>query len=143
MKIGFAGDHAGYLLAEPVARLLESRGIEMVNFGTFGPESVDYADFAHPLALAVESGEVDLGIAACGTGNGMAITLNKHRGIRAGLAWSPDIARLVKSHNLANILVLPQRFISEECALECVRTWIDTEFEGGRHARRIEKIPVE
>ena len=97
MKIGFAGDHAGYLLAEPVASLLQSRGIELVNFGTFGPESVDYADFAHPLALAVESGEVDLGIAACGTGNGMAITLNKHRGIRAGLAWSPDIAKLVNT----------------------------------------------
>lgn len=143
MKIGFAGDHAGYLLAEPIARLLESRGIEMVNFGTFGPESVDYADFAHPLAQAVDNGEVDLGIAACGTGNGMAITLNKHRGIRAGLVWSTDIAKLVKGHNNANVLVLPQRFISEQEALDCVQAWLDTEFEGGRHARRIEKIPVE
>lgn len=143
MKIGYAGDHAGYLLAGPIGKLVESRGIEFVNFGTFSEESVDYADFAHPLALAVERGEVDLGIAVCGTGNGMAITLNKHQGIRAGLAWSREIAHLVKEHNKANILVLPQRFISEETALECVEEWLDTEFAGGRHQRRIEKIPVQ
>lgn len=142
MKIGFAGDHAGYLLAEPVRKVLEARGMEFVNFGTFGPESVDYSDFAHPLAEAVEKGEVDLGIAACGTGNGMAITLNKHQGIRAGLAWSTDIAKLVKAHNNANVLVLPQRFISEADALDCVAAWLDTAFEGGRHERRIGKIPV-
>lgn len=140
MKIGFAGDHAGYLLAEPIEKLLKERGIEFKNFGTFGPDSVDYPDFAHPLALAVEKGEVDLGIAACGTGNGMAMSLNKHNGIRAGLAWAPEIAELVKAHNNANILVLPQRFATEETCLKCVEKWLDTEFMGGRHARRIEKI---
>ena len=143
MTIGFAGDHAGYLLAEPIGKYLASRGIQMKNFGTFGPESVDYPDFAHPLAEAVEKGEVDAGIAACGTGNGMAMSLNKHRGIRAGLVWNTDIARLVKEHNNANVLVLPQRFIPEQEALECVRTWLDTGFAGGRHQRRIDKIALQ
>lgn len=140
MKIGFAGDHAGYLLAEPIEKLLAERGIEMVNFGTFGPESVDYPDFAHKLAKAVSAGEVDLGIASCGTGNGMAMTLNKYRDIRAGLAWNKDIAVLVKQHNNANVLVLSQRFTSEQENLECVKAWLDTNFEGGRHQRRIEKV---
>lgn len=143
MKIGFAGDHAGYLLAGPVAALLEKRGIEMVNFGTFGPESVDYPDFAHRLGNAVENGEVDLGIAACGTGNGMAIALNHHRGVRAGLAWNRGIAALVKEHNNANVLVLSQRFVSEQENLACVEAWLDAEFAGGRHCRRIDKIPCE
>lgn len=140
MKIAFAGDHAGYLLAEPVRRELESRGIEFINLGTFGPESVDYPDFAHKLAAAVENGEADLGIGACGTGNGMAITLNHHQGIRAGLAWNREIAALVKAHNNANVLVLSQRFTSEEENIACVRAWLDTAFEGGRHQRRIDKI---
>lgn len=140
MKIGFAGDHAGYMLAAPIKRLLESRNIEMVNFGTFGPDSVDYPDFAHKLAKALEEGEVDLGIAACGTGNGMAMCLNKHKGIRAGLAWNTDIAALVKEHNNANVLVLAQRFTSESENIACVKTWLDTEFAGGRHERRVEKI---
>lgn len=141
MKIGFAGDHAGYLLGAPVQQLLAERGIEFVNYGTFGPESVDYPDYAHALARGLENGEVDLGIASCGTGNGVAMTLNKHEGIRAGIAWNKDIAVLVKEHNNANVLVLPQRFISEADALECVRAWLDTEFAGGRHQRRIDKIP--
>jgi len=140
MIIGFACDHAGWELSEAVKGLLESRGITFKSFGTCGCESVDYPDFAHPLALAVEKGEVDLGIASCGTGNGMAIALNKHSGIRAGLAWNPEVAALVKRHNNANILVLPQRFIPENMALECVEAWLDAEFEGGRHLRRIEKI---
>lgn len=140
MTIGFACDHAGWELSDAVQALLESRGIVFKSYGTCGCQSVDYTDFAHPLALAVEKGEVDLGIASCGTGNGMAITLNKHTGIRAGLAWSPEIASLVKRHNNANVLVLPQRFISEKTALECIQSWLDAEFEGGRHLRRIEKI---
>lgn len=140
MKIAFAGDHAGYLLAEPIGDLVRERGIGFVNLGTFSTERADYPDFAHKLAEAVSSGEADLGIAACGTGNGMAITLNKNKGIRAGLAWNKEIARLVKAHNNANVLVLPQRFISEAEALECVETWLDTAFEGGRHLCRINKI---
>ncbi len=142
MKIAFAGDHAGYLLAEPIRKLLEDRGIEFENLGTFGPESVDYPDFAHTLAQKVESGQADLGIAACGTGNGMAITLNKHKDIRAGLSWNREIAKLVKAHNNANVLVLSQRFTTEEENLACVQAWLDTEFEGGRHQRRIDKISL-
>lgn len=142
LKIGFAADHAGYLLGAPVEKYLRGRneGIEFFNFGTFSGESVDYPDYAHKLATAVENGEVDLGIAACGTGNGMVITLNKHQGIRAALAWNRDVARLVKEHNNANVLVLPQRFISQREALECVEVWLDAKFSGGRHQRRIDKI---
>ena len=129
-------------LAAPIRKLLEERGITMVNFGTFGPESVDYPDFAHKLGEAVQKGEVDCGIAACGTGNGMAICLNKHTGVRAGLAWNREIAALVKEHNNANILVMPARFISYNMVTSIVRAWLNTEFAGGRHQRRIDKIPV-
>ena len=113
----------------------------MVNYGTDTEVSCDYPDFAHRLASAVESGEVDLGIALCGTGNGMAITLNKHQGIRAGLAWCSEVGRLVAAHNNANVLVLPARFVSYRVASSIVRTWLDTDFEGGRHQRRIDKMP--
>ena len=112
-----------------------------MNFGTDTEESVDYPVFAHRLAEAVESGEVEKGIALCGTGTGMAITLNKHRGVRAGLAWGTQIGRLVKEHNNANVLVLPARFISYPMANAIVRTWMETEFAGGRHQRRIDMIP--
>lgn len=142
MKIGICNDHAGVDYKSRLAKMLSARGIEVVNFGTDTTDSVDYPDFAHALASAVESGKVDLGIALCGTGNGMAITLNHHKGIRAGLAWSTEIGRLVKAHNNANVLVLPARFISYRMASLIVRTWLETPFEGGRHERRIEKIPL-
>jgi len=142
MKIGICNDHAGVEYKFKLAKMLSSRGIEVVNYGTDTEASVDYPDYAHRLASAVESGEVDLGIALCGTGNGMAITLNHHSVIRAGLAWSTEIGRLVKAHNNANVLVLPARFISYRMASAIVRTWLDTPFEGGRHERRIEKIPL-
>ena len=141
MKIGICNDHAGVEYKFKLVKMLRGRGIEVVNFGTDTEVSCDYADFAHPLALAVERGDVDLGIAICGTGNGMAITLNKHQGIRAGLAWSSEVGRLVKAHNNANVLVLPARFISYRIASNVVRTWLDTAFEGGRHQRRIDKMP--
>lgn len=141
MKIGICNDHAGVDFKEKIIRLLKARGIEVVNFGTDTLASVDYPDYAHVLASAVESGKVDLGIAICGTGNGMAITLNKHAGIRAGLAWSKEIGALVKAHNNANVLVLPARFIPYRTASLIVRTWLDTPFEGGRHQKRIDKIP--
>ena len=141
MRIGICNDHAGVEYKKKLAKMLSLRGIEVVNFGTDSLESVDYPDFAHALAAAVEGGKVDLGIALCGTGNGMAITLNHHQAIRAGLAWSCEIGRLVKAHNNANVLVLPARFISYRMASAIVRTWLDTPFEGGRHERRIEKIP--
>ena len=142
MKIGICSDHAGVEYKAKLMKMLRRRGVEVVNFGTDSTESMDYTDVAHPLASAVESGSVDLGIALCGTGNGMAITLNKHQGVRAGLAWSTAIGALVKQHNNANVLVMPARFISYRMAAAIVRTWLDTPFEGGRHQRRIDKIPV-
>lgn len=142
MKIGICSDHAGVEYKTKLIKYLQGRGIEVVNFGTDTTESMDYPDVAHPLASAVESGSVDLGIALCGTGNGMAITLNKHQGVRAGLAWGTAIGKLVKQHNNANVLVLPARFISYRLAVAIVRAWLDTPFEGGRHQRRIDKIPV-
>ncbi len=142
MKIGICNDHAGVDYKFAIVKHLESKGIEVRNFGTDTTESMDYSDVAHPLARAVESGEVDLGIALCGTGNGMAMTLNKHQGIRAGLAWSTEVGKLVKQHNNANVLVMPARFIPLEAALEIVDAWLGESFEGGRHLRRIEKIPV-
>lgn len=141
MIIGICSDHAGVEYKAKLIKYLQGRGIEVVNFGTDSTESMDYPDVAHPLAEAVESGKVDLGIALCGTGNGMAITLNKHQGIRAGLAWGTAIGKLVKQHNNANVLVLPARFISYRMAVAIVRTWLETDFEGGRHQRRIDKIP--
>ena len=141
MKIGICNDHAGVEYKFKLVKMLRARGIEVVNFGTDTEVSCDYADFAHPLAYAVERGEVDLGIAICGTGNGMAITLNKHQGIRAGLAWCSEVGRLVKAHNNANVLVLPARFITYRVASGIVRTGLDTAFDGGRHQRRIDKMP--
>ncbi len=142
MKIGICSDHAGVEYKAKLIGYLKGRGIEVVNFGTDTTESMDYPDVAHPLASAVESGSVDLGIALCGTGNGMAITLNKHQGVRAGLAWGTAIGKLVKQHNNANVLVMPARFISYRMCVAIVRAWLDTPFEGGRHQRRIDKIPV-
>jgi ribose 5-phosphate isomerase B len=143
MIIGICNDHAGVEYKFKLIKYLKGKGFEVVDFGTDVPESCDYADFAHPLANAVESGAVDKGIAICGTGNGMAITLNKHQGVRAGLAWNTAIAKLVKGHNNANVLVMPARFVSYRMTVAMVREWLQTPFEGGRHARRIEKIPVQ
>ena len=142
MKIGICNDHAGVEYKQKLVKYLQSKGHEVVNYGTDTEDSVDYPVYAHRLAEAVESGQVEKGIALCGTGNGMAMTLNKHRGIRAGLAWGTQIGRLVKEHNNANVLVLPARFISYRMAVTIVRTWLTTDFAGGRHQRRIDKIPV-
>ncbi len=142
MKIGICSDHAGVEYKTRLISYLLGKGYEVVNFGTDSTESMDYADVAHPLASAVEAGEVDKGIALCGTGNGMAMTLNHHRGIRAGLAWNTAVGKLVKEHNDANVLVMPARFISYRMAVSIVRAWLTTDFAGGRHKRRIDKIPV-
>jgi len=142
MKIGICSDHAGLEYKTKLISYLLGKGYEVVNFGTDSAESCDYPDFAHPLANAVEDGSVDAGIAICGTGNGMAITLNHHQGIRAGLAWNNAVGELVKEHNNANVLVLPARFITYRMAVSIVRTWLTTDFAGGRHQRRIDKIPV-
>ena len=142
MKIGICNDHAGVDYKNRLIEVLKGRGIEIVNFGTDTTDSMDYTDVAHPLAQAVENGEVDLGIAFCGTGNGMAMTLNKHKGIRAGLAWNREIGALVKRHNNANVLVMPARFIPFEEVVAITDAWLGTQFEGGRHQRRIDKIPL-
>ncbi len=141
-KIALCSDHAGYEKKEMIKGYLEANGIEFEDFGTHSTESCDYPDYAHPAALAVESGECGRGIALCGSGNGIAMTLNKHQGIRAALCWLPELASLARRHNDANVLVLPARFIEPEVALEIVNTYLNTEFEGGRHQRRIDKIPV-
>lgn len=142
MKIGIASDHAGFLYKGKLAVWLTKKGHDITDFGTDSEARMDYPDVAHPLALAVERGEVEAGIALCGTGNGMAMSLNHHQGIRAGLAWNSEVGRLVKEHNNANVLVLPARFISYNMAQRIVRTWLETGFAGGRHQRRIDKIPV-
>lgn len=121
---------------------VEAAGYSVADFGTHSSESCDYPDFAHPAAEAVESGKAQLGIAMCGTGNGISMTLNKHQGIRAALCWSVDLAKLAREHNNANILVLPARFIDPQVALQVVDAFLTTPFEGGRHQRRIDKIPV-
>ena len=143
MIIGICSDHAGVEYKSKLISYLLSKGYEVVDFGTDSTERMDYTDVAHPLANAVESGAVDCGIALCGTGNGMAMALNHHRGIRAGLAWNVAVGTLVKEHNNANVLVMPARFISYRMAVSIVRAWLNTAFAGGRHLDRINKIPVE
>lgn len=135
-------DHAGYELKGIIEGYLESKGLNYRDFGTYSADSCDYADYAHPCAVALEKGENYPGIAICGSGNGIGMTLNKHQGIRAALCWAPELARLARAHNDANVLVLPARFIEPELALEIVDVFFSTPFDGGRHARRIAKIPL-
>lgn len=140
--LAICSDHAGYELKNIIIGYLEAQGVCVKDFGTYSADSCDYPDFAHPAALAVEKGECYPGIALCGTGNGIAMTLNKHQGIRAALCWDTPLAELARQHNDANILVLPARFVDSVKALQIVDTFMNTPFEGGRHQRRIEKIPV-
>ena len=140
-KIGIASDHAGYELKCEIVKYLQDKGFDVTDFGTHSTESMDYPDVAHPLALAIESKTIPQGIAICGSGNGISITLNKHQGIRAALCWNKELSALARNHNDANILSLPARFISVGTALEIVETFLSSEFEGGRHQKRVEKIP--
>lgn len=142
IPIGLCSDHAGFELKSAIEAALRSKDIDFVDFGTDSDASCDYADFAHPCAEAVERGECYPGIAMCGSGNGIAMTLNKHQGVRAALCWSVELARLARQHNDANVLVLPARFIPQSLALEIVDAFLSTPFEGGRHERRIAKIPL-
>lgn len=141
-KIAFASDHAGYELKQLIMKHVAQLGYEPVDFGTYSTDSCDYPDFAHPAAESVEKGGCAFGIGMCGSGNGMQMTLNKHQKIRAALCWTPELARLAKQHNNANFLVMPARFITPEQAYEITDAYLDATFEGGRHERRIEKIPV-
>ena len=140
--IGLCSDHAGFELKEQVKAWLESKGLSYQDFGTHSTDSCDYPDYAHPMAQAVEAGNVYPGIAICGTGNGIGMTLNKHQGIRAALCWNAEIAQLARAHNDANVLVMPGRFIAWDEAEKILKVFFATEFEGGRHQRRIDKIPV-
>lgn len=138
--IGMACDHAGFSLKEALKPLIKELGYEIIDFGTNSEESMDYPDTAHPLADAVESGEVAFGIAICGSGNGISMTLNKHQGVRAALCWLPELGQLAREHNDANVLSLPARFITLDQAQEIVKAYFAASFQGGRHLRRVEKI---
>ncbi|MBP1678033.1 MAG: ribose-5-phosphate isomerase [Bacteroidetes bacterium] len=142
IKIAICSDHAGFELKQIVNEYLTGKNpVAYKDFGTFTAESCDYADFAHPMASAVENGDFDYGISICGSGNGISMTVNKHQGIRAALCWNEEIAALARQHNNANVLSLPARFVSVELALKMVDIFFATDFEGGRHQTRIDKIP--
>ena len=141
MKIIIASDHAGYQLKENIIKHFAD-DFEWENLGTYSSESVDYPDYAHPLAEKIASGENKYGILICGTGNGIGMTANKHANVRAALCWNVEIAALARQHNDANVLVLPARFITDEDAFNVVKTFFSTSFEGGRHQRRVEKINI-
>ena len=138
-KIAIAGDHAGFEYKELIKNHLKDR-FEIQDFGTHSLDTVDYPDFVHPAATSVENGESDLGILICGSGQGVSITANKHQKIRCALCWDIDLAKLSKQHNNANMIAIPARFVSEELALQIIDAFLETEFEGGRHQNRVEKI---
>lgn len=140
VKVAIGGDHAGFEYKNIIAAYLSDKGYEVKDFGPYTAESADYPDFAHPLALAVESGEFTFGILICGSANGVAITANKHQGVRAAIAWKKEVAELARQHNDANVICLPARFISIEEAKEFADAFLTTAFEGGRHQRRVDKI---
>ena len=138
--IAIGADHAGFQYKEKIAGFLKRNNIAYKDYGTYNADSTDYPDFAHPVSSAVENGEAACGILVCGSGNGVAITANKHQGIRAALCWLAELAKLARQHNNANVLCLPQRFVDADDALEMVDVFLKTEFEGGRHELRVEKI---
>ena len=140
MKISIGNDHAGPDYKKAIVHYLTSKGHEILNHGTDTFDSVDYPDFGHPVATDVESGKADLGIVICGSGNGIAMTANKHQGIRAALCWTKEISALARQHNDANVVSIPARFTSIQQAIEIVDTFLNTDFEGGRHATRVDKI---
>ncbi len=140
MKIAIGGDHAGFEYKKRLVEYLEKEGHEVKDFGPGSDASVDYPDHVHPLAEAVEKGEQTLGILLCGSANGVAMTANKHQGIRAGIAWEEELASLTRQHNNANIICIPARFIDYDKAQSIVNTFLTTEFEGGRHGKRVDKI---
>jgi len=142
ITIALASDHAGWERKQTVIVHLQSLGIEYKDFGAFSDQSTDYADWAHPMSTAVENGEFTFGISLCGSGNGINMTANKHQKIRSALCWIPEIAALARQHNDANVLALPARFITDEQAIEIVDAFLNSEFEGGRHLTRINKIPL-
>lgn len=141
-KIGIACDHAAYEMKEFLVGWLSAKGFEVLDFGTHSPESVNYAEYGHALAEAIESGELTQGVGLCGSGEGMAMTLNKHQQVRAGLCWNSEVAALIRQHNNANVIVLPARFVSNDEAVAMLEAFLSTPFEGGRHEVRVASIPV-
>lgn len=140
MKIAIGNDHAGVETKNAIVTYLKGKGIEVENFGTDSNDSVDYPDFGHAVGTAVASGKAALGIVICGSGNGIAMTVNKHAGVRCAVCWTKEIAALARAHNDANVISIPARFTAVPQAVEMVATFLDTPFEGGRHQRRVEKI---
>ena len=140
MKLAIGNDHAGSDLKKKIVDLLEDQNIEVVNYGTDQNESVDYPDFAHPVGKSIQENKVDLAIVICGSGNGVNMVVNKYPKVRSALCWNTELAALARSHNNANILAIPARFVSEEVAIQMVDTFLTTPFEGGRHQNRVEKI---
>lgn len=140
MKIAIGSDHAGFDFKEAIRNKLTEQGFEVTDYGAFSNESVDYPDFAHPVASDVDSGTVNFGVLICGSGNGVCITANKHQGVRAALCWNNDLAALARQHNNANVICIPARFVDLDVAISMTETFLRTEFEGGRHQRRVEKI---
>lgn len=140
MKIAIGGDHAGFTYKQAMIEMLRNEGHELMDFGPGSDASVDYPDHAHPLAISVEKGETDLGILICGSGNGVAITANKHQGIRAALCWNEELGSLARQHNNANVLCLPARFVDLALAKKIVHAFLSAKFEGGRHQNRVDKI---
>ena len=143
MKISIGNDHAGTGYKIEITEYLKSQGHEVINHGTDETDSVDYPDFVHPVALDIQNKKVDFGIIICGSGNGANMTANKHQGVRSALCWNKEIVQLAREHNNANILSIPARYTSKEQAVEMVKVFLETEFEGGRHSRRVEKIARE
>ena len=139
-NIGIASDHAGFEMKEAIKKFLEEHHVKVTDFGTNSSQSMDYPDVAHPLATAVQNGTLPLGIAICGSGNGISMTLNKHKGVRAALCWNTELAQLARNHNDANIFSLPARFIETATAIRIVETFLSSAFEGGRHLNRVYKI---
>ena len=142
-QILIASDHAGFELKRQLGDALRAAGLDVADLGPADTVATDYADYAHPLARAVAEGRARRGVLLCGTGLGMSYAANRHPGVRAAVAWSPEIAQLAREHNDANILILPARFVSEDEGVEILKTWLDTQFSGGRHSRRVEKIEQE
>ncbi len=140
MKIAIGSDHAGFELKEKLQAYLKKKGFEIKDFGTYSLDRADYPDFAHPVALAVEKKEAEMGVLICGSGNGVNMTANRHHGVRSALCWNAEIAQLARLHNDANIIALPARYISEQEAEKCLDVFFSTSFEGGRHTDRVKKI---
>jgi ribose 5-phosphate isomerase B len=140
--IAVASDHAGYDKKQVILKYLKEKGIAWKDFGSFTSESVDYPDYAHLIGEAIDKGEYEIGITFCGSGQGISIAANKHQNVRSAICWKPEIAALAKQHNDANICALPARFVTDDEAIAIVEAYLNAEFEGGRHARRIAKIPI-